>query len=125
MRYWVCDTKSHFPCMRNLAVLIVLATSLITGCSNPTDELVGNWVQSEGSRPGTRLIFNEDATGKLDVQGGISYQIDSWAVEGDEYIAYEIFGGEGRVRFDVNKDNLDISRATDFGEMNGRYTRQQ
>ena len=98
---------------------------LLGGCSDPTEQLVGQWVQTEGSRPQTRLIFRPDGTGKMEVQGGVNYQLDAWEVESERHLKFRIYNQDVIARFILNEDSLELSRVEDFDEMNGTYRRFQ
>lgn len=96
---------------------------LLTACGGVSDRLVGSWLQVEGARPQSRLILNEDGTGKLEIQGGVNYQLDSWSVESERHIRFQIYQQEVLARFVLNGDSLEISRVESF-EMNGTYRRE-
>ncbi len=106
-----------------LAVVFIACLGL-SGCSDPAAGLVGTWIQVEGERPQTRLTLREDGTGKLDVPGDLNFQLQSWSVQSDRFLAFQVFSQQVQVRFELNDDALQISRAEGFENMNGTYRRE-
>ncbi|MDX1570008.1 MAG: hypothetical protein R3200_05935 [Xanthomonadales bacterium] len=102
---------------------ILFATALLTGCGSSVDDLIGEWVQLQGSRPQTKLILRPDGTGKMEVKGGVNYQLDSWEIESDRHLKFSIYNQDVIARFILNDDSLEISRVEGFEEMNGTYKR--
>ena len=102
--------------------LCALLMLVATGCADTSSQLVGEWVQIEGARPDTRLTLREDGTGKLEVQGGVNYQLESWVVESERHVKFQIYNQSVLARFVLNDDSLELSRVDSF-DMNGTYRR--
>jgi len=118
-----CPCRPDRPTLLR-AALVATAVLLLAGCGDPAAKLVGTWTQFEGNRPETRLILRDDGTGKLEVPGGVNYQLDEWLVESDRHLRFRIFDQDVLVRFVRNDDLLELSRVEAFDAVNGTYRRQ-
>ncbi|MDX1571003.1 MAG: hypothetical protein R3200_11000 [Xanthomonadales bacterium] len=105
-----------------LVIGIILGAGVYYMTRGGAGELVGEWIQTQGSNPSTRLIFREDGTGRLEVHQGINFRMDSWDVDSGRIIM-SIYDQEVTARYLLSKDLLEVSRVEGYEDMNGTYQR--
>ncbi|MEM9301331.1 MAG: hypothetical protein AAGE01_04430 [Pseudomonadota bacterium] len=121
MAFFAFSDKTRF---RLTAFLLGIALLALAGCGgDPGADLVGEWSQTEGQNPGTKLILRADGTGKLEVPDSMNHQIDAWAVETNRQVKFRVFSDELMGEFVVRGGALELTRVESYEEFNGLYRR--